>query len=42
MRPFVEAGVDYFMVEVLDYAEPGVLDRVAEIQQAVGEIASRR
>ncbi len=39
MRPFVEAGVDYFMVEVLDYAEPGVLDRVAEVQAAVRKLA---
>lgn len=35
MRPFVAAGVDHFIVEVLDYANPAVLDRLAQVQSAL-------
>ncbi len=42
MRPFIEAGVDYFMVEVLDFDQPGVLEQVAEVQAAVRAIPSQR
>jgi alkanesulfonate monooxygenase SsuD/methylene tetrahydromethanopterin reductase-like flavin-dependent oxidoreductase (luciferase family) len=32
IKPFVEAGVDYFMVDILNYAHPAILDRVAVVK----------
>jgi len=33
IKPFIEAGVDYFNVDILNYDNPAILDRVAEVMK---------
>jgi alkanesulfonate monooxygenase SsuD/methylene tetrahydromethanopterin reductase-like flavin-dependent oxidoreductase (luciferase family) len=33
IKPFLSAGVDYFMVDILNYDNPAILDRVAEVKE---------